>query len=74
MSYNYEYYLSYTCQVDCTENSETCGKYGVSGYPTLKIFRGGELSSDYQGPRQSKGIVDYMRKQSGPSSKGKCVI
>ena len=40
-------------QVDCTANSGTCTKYGVSGYPTLKIFRGGALSGDYAGPRQA---------------------
>lgn len=38
-------------QVDCTANSNTCNKYGVSGYPTLKIFRNGEESGTYDGPR-----------------------
>lgn len=55
-------------KVDCTEaGKESCGKYGVSGYPTLKVFRNG-VHSDYEGPRESAGIVSYMRKQSGPSS------
>lgn len=41
-------------KVDCTEaGKETCTKYGVSGYPTLKIFRKGELSSEYNGPREA---------------------
>ena len=40
--------------MDCTEaGKDTCGKYGVSGYPTLKIFRNGEMSKDYDGPRDS---------------------
>lgn len=57
-------------KVDCTEGGkETCGKHGVSGYPTLKIFRNGEVSKDYDGPREAKGIVSYMKKQAGPSSK-----
>merc|ERR1712183_212328 len=48
-------------KVDCTEaGKETCSKYGVSGYPTLKMFRGGEVSTDYDGPRDSSGIVSYM--------------
>lgn len=38
-------------QVDCTANSNTCNKYGVSGYPTLKIFRDGEEAGTYDGPR-----------------------
>lgn len=40
-------------QVDCTAESELCGKYGVNGYPTLKIFRNGALSADYNGPREA---------------------
>ena len=49
--------------MDCTEaGKETCSKYEVSGYPTLKIFRNGEMSKDYDGPRDSSKclIVFYM--------------
>jgi len=57
-------------KVDCTESGkDTCGKFEVRGYPTLKIFRGGELSQDYNGPREVNGIVKYMKAQVGPSSK-----
>lgn len=43
-------------KVDCTEaGKETCNKHGVSGYPTLKIFRNGELSQEYNGPREASG-------------------
>lgn len=57
-------------KVDCTEaGKETCNKHSVSGYPTLKIFRNGELSQDYNGPREAAGIVKYMKAQVGPSSK-----
>ncbi|XP_066539001.1 protein disulfide isomerase family A, member 7 [Hoplias malabaricus] len=55
-------------KVDCTVNSDTCGKFGVNGYPTLKIFRNGEEASSYDGPRTADGIVSYMKKQAGPSS------
>ena len=44
-------------KVDCPANSGLCQKYGVSGYPTLKIFRNGDLSADYQGPRQAGEIL-----------------
>lgn len=57
-------------KVDCTEaGKETCSKFSVSGYPTLKIFRNGEMSSDYNGPREAAGIVKFMRAQVGPASK-----
>ncbi|KAK7086825.1 Protein disulfide-isomerase A3 [Halocaridina rubra] len=57
-------------KVDCTDDGkDTCGRFGVSGYPTLKIFKGGDLSSDYNGPRDASGIVKYMRAQVGPASK-----
>jgi len=57
-------------KVDCTEaGKETCSKFSVSGYPTLKIFKGGELASDYNGPREANGIVKFMRSQVGPASK-----
>lgn len=55
-------------KVDCTTNSGTCGRFGVNGYPTLKIFRNGEDSAAYDGPRSADGIVSFMKKQAGPSS------
>uniref|UniRef100_A0A1L8DTX7 Protein disulfide-isomerase n=1 Tax=Nyssomyia neivai TaxID=330878 RepID=A0A1L8DTX7_9DIPT len=57
-------------KIDCTEaGKETCGKHSVSGYPTLKIFRNGEVSQEYNGPREAAGIVKYMRAQVGPASR-----
>lgn len=57
-------------QVDCTEaGKETCSKFSVSGYPTLKIFKNGEVASDYNGPREAAGIVKYMKAQTGPASR-----
>ena len=58
-------------EIDCTSDNgkEICQEYGVNGYPTLKIFRSGEFSSDYNGPRDSAEIVKYMLAQVGPASK-----
>lgn len=49
-------------KVDCTEGGKsTCEKFSVSGYPTLKIFRKGEVSSEYNGPRESsKSMSRYL--------------
>uniref|UniRef100_A0AAY4AZC4 Protein disulfide-isomerase n=1 Tax=Denticeps clupeoides TaxID=299321 RepID=A0AAY4AZC4_9TELE len=55
-------------KVDCTASTNVCSKYGVSGYPTLKIFRGGEDSGGYDGPRTADGIVSHLKKQAGPAS------
>uniref|UniRef100_A0A3Q3XBN6 Protein disulfide-isomerase n=1 Tax=Mola mola TaxID=94237 RepID=A0A3Q3XBN6_MOLML len=55
-------------KVDCTANTETCVRFGVTGYPTLKIFRSGRDSAPYDGPRSADGIYHYMKKQTGPDS------
>lgn len=57
-------------KVDCTESGKTtCNNHGVSGYPTLKIFRNGNFVKEYSGPRSADGIVKYMKSQVGPGSK-----
>lgn len=59
-------------KVDCTSESggkDICSEFGVSGYPTLKIFKGGEFAQEYQGPREADGIVKYMKSQVGPASR-----
>lgn len=49
-------------KVDCTEaGKDTCTKYGVSGYPTLKIFAKDEMVKEYNGPREAPGIVKHMK-------------
>ncbi|CAF4446776.1 unnamed protein product, partial [Adineta steineri] len=53
--------------VDCTVETKTCTKYGVSGYPTLKIFKNGAVAEEYNGPREADGIVATMRSKAGPS-------
>ncbi|XP_064409355.1 protein disulfide-isomerase A4 isoform X1 [Latimeria chalumnae] len=55
-------------KVDATAETELGIRFGVSGYPTLKIFRKGK-AFDYNGPREKYGIVNYMIEQAGPPSK-----
>ena len=48
--------------VDATENGQLAQKYGVQGYPTIKLFPAGKKSGkpkDYQGPRDAAGIIEY---------------
>jgi len=53
-------------KVDCVDQADLCQQHGVSGYPTLKIFRKGNATA-YNGPRKSDGIISYMVKQSLPA-------
>ena len=59
-------------KVDATEddNKDLASKFGIQGFPTLKIFRGSEDSpTEYEGPRESAGIVSHLKKQFGPAFK-----
>ena len=59
--------------VDCDaeDNKALCGKVGVRGYPTLKIYpveksfnpytkKRAKLPTDYNGPRSAKGMVENV--------------
>lgn len=50
--------------IDCDDdkNKPVCGKYGIQGFPTLKLFPPTKkrLPKDYQGPRSAKDIAAYM--------------
>lgn len=58
-------------QIDCTEDQQLCMDQGIQGYPTLKIFKNGQIDADaaqsYDGQRTADSIVQYMIKQSLPS-------
>jgi protein disulfide-isomerase A1 len=54
-------------KIDCTEEADLCQKYGVEGYPTLKVFRGPDSVSAYSGARKAPAIVSFMTKQSLPA-------
>ena len=60
---------SSTPQVDAdqAENKDLASKFGVSGFPTLKIFKDGELLKDYDGGREWKDIAVAMRVRNGCS-------
>lgn len=54
-------------KVDCTEEVDLCAAQGVQGYPTLKVFRGKENVSPYQGARKADAIISFMSKQLLPA-------
>lgn len=40
-------------EIDCTLHESICTENGVSGYPTLKLFKNGAFLEDYRGPRSA---------------------
>jgi len=48
-------------------NRPIATRFGIRGFPTLKIFRHGEYASDYVGDRSADAIVSYMKKQALPA-------
>uniref|UniRef100_A0A2C9U1I9 Protein disulfide-isomerase n=1 Tax=Manihot esculenta TaxID=3983 RepID=A0A2C9U1I9_MANES len=58
-------------KIDANEeaNKDLATQYEVNGFPTIKILRnGGKSIQEYKGPRDADGIVEYLKKQSGPAS------
>ncbi len=45
--------------VDCTENSETCQRFNVKGYPTLLYFSHGKMYK-YKGKRNLEGFKAFI--------------
>jgi len=50
--------------VDATEEPALAERYGVRGYPTLKIFKKGQVS-DYTGGREAEDMINAMLKEAG---------
>ncbi|KAM9798214.1 protein disulfide-isomerase A6 [Neosynchiropus ocellatus] len=44
--------------VDATVHQGVSGRYGIRGFPTIKIFRPGQEPEDYDGSRSRAGIVE----------------
>lgn len=46
-------------KLDATAETKIASRYGVQGYPTIKVFPPGEKGApeDYSGPREADGIV-----------------
>lgn len=53
-------------KVDADQHQELASRFDVSGYPTIKIFKDGQ-PSEYEGPRDAKGIVKFVRQAAGIS-------
>ncbi|XP_048137692.1 probable protein disulfide-isomerase A6 [Rhodamnia argentea] len=57
-------------KVDCDEHKTLCGKYGVSGYPTLQWFPKGSLEpKKYEGPRTAEALAEFVNSEGGTNVK-----
>lgn len=49
--------------IDCDEQKQLCGQFGVQGFPTIKVFGSNKNKpDDYQGERTASGIVQTAQK------------
>jgi len=53
-------------KVDCEEHKSLPGKFGVQGFPTLKLFKNGQLYKDFEGARNADSIKNFILKKTGP--------
>jgi protein disulfide-isomerase-like protein len=57
-------------KVDCTVEEALKNKYEVTGFPTLLVFKDGQLLETYDGQREKSDIVDYMNSFTWPTPAG----
>lgn len=58
-------------EVDCSHDAgeEVCSKYGIVGFPTLKLFRYGSFYKNYNSKRNAKTMKNWLVNQIQGSSK-----
>jgi protein disulfide-isomerase-like protein len=49
--------------VDCTQHRAVCDKVGIKGFPTLKVFQGGEEKEQYKGARTLDDMKSFVEDQ-----------
>ncbi|KAG5464552.1 hypothetical protein LSCM1_00743 [Leishmania martiniquensis] len=56
-------------EVDCTKEEDLATQHEIKGFPTLLMFRNGEMVKTYEGPRTATDIVAFVKSQVGPAMK-----
>jgi thiol-disulfide isomerase/thioredoxin len=59
-----------TTSVDCTNSSDPAvtavmKKYNVTSFPRMAFFNNGTIQEDYDGPRKSDDIIQYVKSKTG---------
>jgi protein disulfide-isomerase A6 len=56
--------------LDADNYKDLAGRFGVSGFPTLKFFRKGSTTpEDYNGGREAADLIDWINQQAGTRAK-----
>jgi protein disulfide-isomerase-like protein len=59
-------------KVDCDDHKELCGKYGVSGFPTIKYFpKNSQEPETYSGGRTADDLITFVNQKAGTKAKVK---
>eukprot|EP00672_Neobodo_designis_P024107 CAMPEP_0174849414 /NCGR_PEP_ID=MMETSP1114-20130205/15654_1 /TAXON_ID=312471 /ORGANISM="Neobodo designis, Strain CCAP 1951/1" /LENGTH=455 /DNA_ID=CAMNT_0016083753 /DNA_START=39 /DNA_END=1406 /DNA_ORIENTATION=+ len=61
--------MAVLAKLDATVEKAAAQKYEIQGFPTIKVFRKGTLSGDYNGGRSAADFVKYVKGNSGPAVK-----
>jgi endoplasmic reticulum resident protein 44 len=51
-------------RIDCDKEADTCAAYHISKYPSLKLWRSGQVSKrEYRGQRTMEAFVQHLQEQ-----------
>ncbi|TNJ29088.1 Protein disulfide isomerase PDI2 [Giardia muris] len=62
-----EFTVMPVCEIDCTAETELCAKYGVSGYPTIKLLQSSGAVIDYDGGREKDEMMTWAEAMLKPA-------
>lgn len=54
--------------VDCTKSQPVCEQYGVQGFPTIIYFNYGKNQKPYEGGREAKDFIKFMKNPQDPNA------
>lgn len=48
---------------DCEKNKNICNKYGITGYPTIKLIKANGDIVNYKGSRTEADLMEFLRNE-----------
>ena len=67
--------LYHVAEVDCTVNTKTANKFGIRGFPTIKLLEGENAPIEYRGARDVPSWTKFLKeKVVDPEVKSKIVV